>query len=320
MPNIAPEGSNATAVHVAVAAIVNARGEVLVSRRPDHVHQGGLWEFPGGKVEPGEAVVDALVREIYEELGIRPTASRPLIRIPHRYPDRSVLLDVWKVDGISGEPHGREGQAVRWQAIDLLAPDDFPAANVPIIKALQLPTAYLITPEPDGCTETFLNRLNASLAQGARLVQLRAKTLGDRAYATLAREVIRVCHAHGAAVLLNSAPELVTSLGADGVHLDSRRLAETPQRPLASGLWVAASCHSPGELSRAEAVQADFAVLSPVSATASHPAVSPIGWHRFSQWVDGCKIPVYALGGMSYADIDAAIRHGAQGIAGISAL
>lgn len=320
MRNTAAECVAAPVTHVAVAAIVNERQQVLVSLRPDHVHQGGLWEFPGGKLEAGESVRAALNREIHEELGVSVTRARPLIRIPHRYPDKAVLLDVWRVDAFQGDPHGREGQVVEWLAIDALAARAFPAANRSIIRALQLPVEYLITPEPDGGAERFLRQLRTSLEAGVRLVQLRAKSLKREAYEALACQVIDLCRCYQASVLLNSEPQLAQRLGADGVHLSGRRLAVTRQRPLPDSLWVAASCHGPEDLAMAERVGADFAVLSPLKTTASHPAADPLGWARFSSWLDDCTIPVYALGGMERSDIDAAIKNGAQGIAAIRAL
>ncbi|HET8700475.1 MAG TPA: NUDIX domain-containing protein, partial [Nitrococcus sp.] len=84
-------------VHVAVGVITDAAGRVLICRRDVQRHQGGLWEFPGGKVEPGEDVRTALGRELAEEVGICPEQARPLIRVPYRYPDQEVLLDVWRV-------------------------------------------------------------------------------------------------------------------------------------------------------------------------------------------------------------------------------
>jgi 8-oxo-dGTP diphosphatase len=320
MPNIAPEAATAVYTHVAVAAIVNGRRRVLVSLRPRHVHQGGLWEFPGGKLEAGESVTEALDREIQEELGVRPVRKRPLIRIPHQYPDRSVLLDVWKVDAFAGEPQGREGQALEWVDIDGLAPERFPAANAPIIRALQLPDRYLITPEPHRGGAAFLRQLRASLEEGVALVQLRVKSLEANEYMTLAHQVVDLCHARGAKVLLNGAPERALAAEADGVHLDGSRLAGMDRRPLPSGLWVAASCHSPEDLARAQRLGVDFAVLSPVQATASHPEAAGLGWQKFAEWVDHCIIPVYALGGMDVSDIDIAARHGGQGVAAIRAL
>ena len=124
-------------VHVAVAVIVNTEQAVLLALRQAHQHQGGLWEFPGGKVEAGEAVYDALVREAKEELDIMITQATPLLQIQHDYADKSVLLEVWKVNDYNGLPTGQEGQRLRWCPVSELNPDDFPAANVAIIKAIK---------------------------------------------------------------------------------------------------------------------------------------------------------------------------------------
>jgi len=124
-------------VHVAVGVVINALGFILVSKRPDHVHQGGLWEFPGGKVETDENVQQALTRELSEELAITVIRSEPLIAIEHDYSDKSVMLDVWWVDVFSGEPHGREGQLWQWIAVEELRNLEFPAANKPIIDAIE---------------------------------------------------------------------------------------------------------------------------------------------------------------------------------------
>ena len=124
-------------VHVAVGIVAGADGAVLITRRPDHVHQGGLWEFPGGKVEHGESVIAALGRELREELGIAVRAAEPLLQTGYAYPDdRCVLLDVWRVTDFEGEPHGREGQPLVWVSPGEMEQYAFPAADAPIIAAL----------------------------------------------------------------------------------------------------------------------------------------------------------------------------------------
>ena len=306
-------------LHVAVAVIRNPLGEVLVSRRPAGVHQGGKWEFPGGKVEPGEDIQAALTRELDEELGIRPRRARPLIQIPYRYPEQDVMLDVWAVTSYDGEPYGREGQPLAWRSPDGLDPQDFPPANRAIIMAARLPDRYLITPDPAGMDRhAFLTALERSLAQGVRLVQLRAPGLPEKDYCDLAVRCVSLCHDAGARLLLNARPDLVDELGADGVHLSGRRLAEAKGRPLTSGV-VAASCHSEEDIVNAGVV-ADFCVLSPVQVTASHPGAAPLGWEGFSSIVDKAAIPVYALGGMRPSDLGRAWQQGGQGIAAIRGL
>lgn len=124
-------------LHVVVGIVTGADGTVLITRRPDDVHQGGLWEFPGGKVEHGESTIEALGRELHEELGIMLRAAEPLLQVDHAYPDRRVLLDVWRVTDFQGEPHGREGQPLVWVSLDEIERFAFPAADAPIVAALR---------------------------------------------------------------------------------------------------------------------------------------------------------------------------------------
>ena len=125
-------------VHVAVGVIFNSQGQILIARRHDDAHQGGLWEFPGGKVESDESVCDALARELHEELGINihTSSCKPLIEIRHDYSDKVVLLDVWAVSEFDGEASGKEGQPLRWVDRSQLSDYDFPAANIAIIDAI----------------------------------------------------------------------------------------------------------------------------------------------------------------------------------------
>ncbi len=125
-------------IHVAVGVILDSDGKVLLSRRHDTAHQGGLWEFPGGKVEQGESLAQALYRELEEELGILidQGSMEPLIQVRHDYGDKRVFLDTWVVRRFAGKPHGREGQPLDWVARADLAGREFPAANVPIVDAI----------------------------------------------------------------------------------------------------------------------------------------------------------------------------------------
>lgn len=304
-------------IHVVAAAILNDQGEVLIAKRADHLHQGGLWEFPGGKVENGEATRDALTRELHEEIGIDVVDARPLIRIKHDYTDKSVLLDVWKVTKFGGEAHGKEGQPIEWVKTGELDNYDFPAANTQIINALQLPSHYLITPAPGDDESEFLSGLEKSLQSGIKLMQLRAKGMEQTDYIPLAKKVIELAHRYGCQVLLNAAPELAVELSADGVHLDSRRLSLAVERPLPKPYLVAASGHNLSELKKAESIDASFALLSPVKYTKSHPDTEPLGWDNFAETVEQIALPVFALGGVSDVDEGDAFAYGGQGCAGI---
>ncbi len=310
-------------VSVVAAAIFDEQGRVLIARRPPHVHQGDLWEFPGGKIEPGENARQALARELHEELGIEVQQARPLIRVTHHYPDKSVRLDVWRVDGFDGDApsgQGREGQPLAWEPPEMLGNYAFPVANLPIVRAVQLPEYYLITPDPGDDVPAFLRQLEHRLRDGIRLVQLRAKSLSEADYLSLAKQCARRCENHGAVLMLNADPALVATVGARGVHLDSGRLDSLRERPLPVGQWVSASCHSREQLDQARALGADFVMISPVAVTASHPDVTPLGWQRFQSLVELTACPVFALGGMSSADVTQAWTHGAQGVAAIRAL
>lgn len=123
-------------VHVAVGVVVQ-NNRVLLAKRAQHQHQGGLWEFPGGKVEANEQVALALARELKEELAIAVVNCYPLMEIHHDYSDKSVFLDVWVVDKFSGQATGVEGQPLIWASAEDLAGYEFPAANVAIVERVQ---------------------------------------------------------------------------------------------------------------------------------------------------------------------------------------
>lgn len=308
-------------VHVAVGVLRDTDGRVLISRRHPDAHQGGLWEFPGGKIEPGEDIHRALKRELREELGVEPTRMFPLLRVAHSYPDKRVLLDVWDVVAHEGTARGREGQPLRWVHPDALDRFAFPAANYPIARAVQLPDRYLITPEPKGPGDSgFLARFADTLGDGLRLVQLRAHGLGDGDYRRLAEQCLGITAPLGVRLQLNRDPLLARDLGT-GLHLTSHRLKEATGRPpLAPGALLSASCHNLLELEAAVRLGVDFAVLGPVTATPSHPGVEPLTFPGFARLIRDLPIPVYALGGMDASLRDIARYHRAQGIAAIRGL
>ncbi len=179
---------------------------------------------------------------------------------------------------------------------------------------MSLPSHYLITPTPNHDTD-FLAALERSLQAGTRLIQLKGKGIEPHAYTTLAQRVIPLAHRYQAKVLL-SEPALVEQLGADGLHLDSKALITCSNRPLPNGKIIAVSGHTLQALQQGEAIEADFAVLSPIRYTSAHPDLTPIGWEGLAEILAKVKIPTYALGGVSADDEAEAIRAGAQGVAG----
>jgi 8-oxo-dGTP diphosphatase len=303
-------------LHVAVAVIRDEQGRVLLSRRREGTHLAGLWEFPGGKVEPGESVGQALRREIHEETGLEVLAHRPLIGIRHHYPEKSVFLDTHLVTTWSGEAHGREGQEIAWCEMNALEEFALPEADKPILTALALPDRYAITPPVIESEEKFLLELEKTLVEGIRLVQLRLP--GDAAVGPLADKAMALCERAGAALMVKE-PELARQLGC-GLHLRSVDLMRLEERPLASGQLLAASCHSEEEAMQAERIGADFITLSPVLPTASHPGEETLGWESFAEVVNRINLPVYALGGLGEKDLETAWSKGAHGVAAIRAL
>ncbi|MGV6396271.1 Nudix family hydrolase [Pseudomonas caspiana] len=306
-------------VHVAAAVIRGADGRILIARRADSQHQGGLWEFPGGKVEPGEAVEAALARELQEELNIVVTQARPLIRIQHDYPDKQVLLDVWEVSAFTGEPHGVEGQPLAWVSNRELPDYEFPAANQPIVAAARLPGEYLITP---GELETpqLLRGIQKAIAGGIKLIQLRAPNGYDPQYRDLAVDAVGLC-AGKAQLMLKGPLEWLGDFPAAGWHLTSAQLRKLAAngRPFPKERWLAASCHNAEELSLAEQMGVDFVTLSPVQPTQTHPEAQPLGWEHAQQLISSFSKPVYLLGGVGPAEQQRAWQSGAQGVAGIRA-
>ncbi|MGD8710293.1 MAG: Nudix family hydrolase [Ectothiorhodospiraceae bacterium] len=306
-------------VHVAVGVIQAPDGSVLIARRPAHLHQGGLWEFPGGKVEAGEGVQEALRRELREELGLEVRDAHPLIRIPFQYPDKSVLLDVWRVNEFDGEPSGREGQPLRWVAKEALREYRFPPANAAIVRAATLPSTYAITPDL-GSVSAVTAGVAKSLDRGVRLVLLRLPSMSGESLQVAAAKAVAMVHHAGGRLLVSRDWALCREVHADGVHLSAEQLRSLNGRPLGSGHLVAASCHDPRELDLARQMGVDFAVLSPVLPTASHPGRPALGWSRFAEWVADVPFPVYGLGGLGAEDLETAYAARAQGVAGISGI
>ena len=307
-------------IHVAVAVIRNQNGQVFITRRADHVHQGGLWEFPGGKVEDGESVESALRREIHEENGIDVVKAKPLIRIPYQYPDKTVLLDVWEVLEYSGDPHGREGQPCDWVSISNLGRVSFPAANSTIVSAVQLPSSFLVTPEPGSERSSFLKSLEKSIIAGQRWIQLRAKTLSSKEYIELATSVCEICSSHDVSLMLNADVDTVYALAATGLHVSTSQLMNLSDRPIGKDKWFSASCHTEDDIKHANSIGVDFIFVGSVKETSSHRERQPMGWEVFSGLTDIATMPVYAIGGMTLDDVEKCRAVGGQGIAAISAL
>ncbi len=299
-------------VEVAAAVILREDGRFLLGQRPAGKVYAGYWEFPGGKVEPGEAPLAALERELREELGIAVRAAHPWLTRDYDYAHAAVKLRFFRVVEWSGDLHGRERQNFSWQLPHAVSVDPLLPANAPILRALRLPPVYGITYAQELGVPEFMRRLARALAGGLRLVQVREKGMTREALHKFAAEVTAAAHAHDARVLVNGNAELARAVGADGVHLTAAQLAQTRDRPAFD--LVGASCHDAAELARARDLGADLAVLGPVAPTPTHPGAAGIGWERLAELVKDSPLPVYALGGLKSADLQTAWQCGAHGI------
>jgi 8-oxo-dGTP diphosphatase len=186
-------------------------------------------------------------------------------------------------------------------------------ANAPILRALELPALYAISNVQELGEAEFMRRLEAALHKGLRLMQLREKNYSREALRELALKMLPLMRQHDARLIINADIELSREIGADGVQLTGAQLNELHERPAVD--WCAASCHNAEELRRAEALGCDFALLSPVLPTQSHPGAPHLGWENFTRAAAGSSIPVYALGGLTHDDMQTAWQHGAHGIA-----
>lgn len=322
--------------HILAGVLRDAFGRILVAQRPVGKHLEGQWEFPGGKLAEGEDRFWCLARELDEELGLVVESARPLIRYVHRYPEFAVDLDVWCLTAWRGEPHGREGQALRWLRPELLLEAGLVAADAPIVAAIRLPELFAVTPpQATSGDEAFLDALEETVTAGIDgLIGLRRPDLAPQELLKLAAGA--ACRVegtgvglmlHGDAVSLGPliarmppevAPRL--KLAVAGLHAPARSLPRLTERPVPAPLWFGVSCHSRDELEAALALGADYAFLGPVRATESHPGEPGMGWEAFARAVEGLPLPVYAIGGMTPADLEDAWNAGAQGIAAIRGL
>ncbi len=305
-------------VEVAAAVMLRAEGrEFLLAQRPEGKVYAGYWEFPGGKVEPGETVRAALIRELQEELGITVTDCAPWLTRQFTYPHATVRLNFWRATAWTGEigiTAPLEHSAVDWlKCGESATVSPILPANDPILKALALPTTLAITMAEIEGVERQLERLEEALAAGLRLVQLRDKGLPPAQRMWFAEAVRHLTQSHGALLVINDDAGLARRIGADGLHLSAAALAACTERP--DFAWVGASCHTADEIARAGELGLDYALLGPVKPTPTHPEAAGLGWEEFARRIAGNTLPVFALGGLRPADLADAQAHGAHGVA-----
>ncbi len=315
--------STAAELCVAAGVIRNLQAQVLIARRREDAHQGGRWEFPGGKLLPGESTYTALVRELKEELGIKVICARPLIRVRHAYPDLRVRLEVFEVIKFQGTPKACENQPLAWVSPHELKRYDLPEADRPIVAALELPPFYPVL-ERLGLKSRYQQAFACLVDAGYRLLYLRARDLPAASYLELAEEFgDLLAQAGGCLMLRTDDPFLAWEKWAQkpwhkalGLHLTGSQLKVLSTRP--KGFHrVSAACHSLEDLKKALSLDLDFAVLSPILPTATHPHPPPLGWETAQAFLEKVSLPVYLMGGLKRKDLSRARSIGAQGVAGI---
>jgi 8-oxo-dGTP diphosphatase len=304
-------------VDVAAGVISRSDGRFLLGQRASETFYAGYWEFPGGKVEAGESPADALVRELDEELGIRVLRVHPWLTREHLYEHAHVRLHFFEVAEWDGEVNDHVHSALSWESA--LAPQVGPMlpANGPILKALRLPRWMGITQAVELGVARQLALIDVALEHGLGLIQVREPEMSVHDLATFAAEVVRRARPSGALVVVNGPMDVARAAAADGVHLSAAQLMSLADRPGVA--WVGASCHTRAELERAAALGLDYALLGTVFPTLTHPGRSALGWSGFGELVRALPIPVLALGGLAYKDMDAARAAGAHGVAAIRA-
>ena len=302
---------------VAVGVLLRADGRVLLADRPQGKPYAGYWEFPGGKIEAGESVAAALARELHEELGVDIGPPTPWVTFEFDYPHAYVRLHFCRVTGWTGVPRGHEGQR-----LDFFAPTgDLPApllpAAVPALKWLSLPATFALSNVGALGADEFLRRFERALDRGLRMIQLREPTLADGEVADILQLILPRARAAGARVLISSRHSPSLWPQADGVHLTARDLMTPASRAELPGRcpWIGASVHHRAELEHAARLGCDYAVLGPVMPTVSHPAAATLGWRAFAERIRHAPLPVYAIGGLSAADLSTAQAAGAHGVA-----
>lgn len=304
-------------MHVMAGVMLDATGRVLLAQRPLGKHLAGMWEFPGGKLEPDEAPLAGLARELHEELGITLQRAAPLIRVPRHDADRELLLDTWQVDQWEGTPQSREGQALQWLLPIQVNPGILAPADRAILQALRLPPRYPITPPdvPPDQRDVWFERIGRAIERGEAMLQLRLPLWPCEFVRELAADLLPLARRQGTQLLINGDVDGARRLGI-GVHLKSTQLRALSGRPLPLSQLVGASCHDAVQLAQASRIGADFATLSPVAVTPSHSQTSPMGWPEFQSLAEAAALPVYAFGGMNPVQVAQARQHSGQGIAG----
>ncbi|MCH9745740.1 MAG: Nudix family hydrolase [Proteobacteria bacterium] len=303
-------------INAVVGVLQNSANEMLIAKRQTHQFMGGFWELPGGKIEPGESAEAAIVRELHEELGVVVTDLSIHQTMVYQYPDRVVELSIYSIDRYQGSPKGIEGQTIAWVDIKSLSQYKLLPTMKAFISSITLPDRYWITPSSNHQSKAWMEKFDEKLKQGVQLIQLRSKVVINSDFI---KQLYSKCKQYNTNLLLNIPNKTFKESHCNGWHLTTNEMLKIKDRPCADDQLLGVSTHDLTQALQAQAMGADFIVISPVHTTQTHPDTVPIGWEVAGEVVKKLNIPVYFLGGMSLNDLNKTLKLGAQGIAGVSA-
>jgi len=299
---------------VAVGVLLRPDGAVLMAERPAGKPYAGFWEFPGGKIEPGETVEQALERELGEELGVRIGASYPWVVMEYDYPHAYVRLHFRRVFEWRGTAHPAEGQRLLYLQPGATPPAPLLPAAVPALRWIELPTMTLASP---GCWTQPAQAaawLDAAIERGARQLTWHEPALEGAALRKALQHACAAARAYGARVLVDSrdlARAAVPALAADaGCLLGSAALRAAGARP--AHAWVGAGVRDRNDLERAAALACDFAIIEP---GAPDGGAGDARWDRIGALCRAAPLPVYAPVAPGAQALQQAWRCGAHGLA-----
>ncbi|HAY46193.1 MAG TPA: hypothetical protein DCY55_07885 [Gammaproteobacteria bacterium] len=309
-------------IEVAVGVIRRGENEVLVGQRLVQDRYYRRWEFPGGKLESGEAPEQALAREFSEELGVQITKTQPLIQLDYDYPDRKVRLFVMEVDSYMGEPYGREGQAIEWISLENVQSKDFLEATQPIFAALTLPKHMMVTDlERFGVDHTCEVVAAKVELEAPVIIQVREPGLSLKERLDFTDRLVKSTIGSAVQIIQNDSLAADFVEGVTGVHLSAlnsrKALSDGLKKP--PGMLMGCSCHDTEEIQIANMIEADYITLGTVESSPSHPDGEVLGMGEFTRLSELANIPVFAIGGMDEGSIEKIRRAGGQGVAMISA-
>jgi 8-oxo-dGTP diphosphatase len=300
-------------VDVAVCVVQTPDGRVLLAERTRRQVAAGFWEMPGGKIEPGEAPAQAAARELLEETGLTALGVMPWLSYEHQFPSKRLRLHFFRTRGWQGSPHGREGQRLAW--VDPRVPHVGPIlpSNDRALFALGLPRTYRVADfGPRNSPDGFLAGVRHALSSGETLIRVRITAVSPGQTAALLARVAALATAFPAASVLVSSTMDARRAGLAGVHATTSALRQLTARPPA--LRWAATCHNDSDVARAVSLGADFVVLSPILPDAERPRQAPIGWDGLRRTAAASPVGIYAHGGLTQADAQAAQQAGAAGL------